>query len=337
MKHMISSPVFCLLSALILPATPLASQSATPARAAPSTQSQNPRTDQPRSPVGPRIDAETGTERLARESSASLWEDLQKKPESSKMDEALDPSNPFQMKNSVRLGFEFNNLANGEGNSTFLRAGGDFVVAPKMKLHADLPLAWSDLSHHNTDLGFGDLRLGWYYLAKDEPDARKLFQGFMPGVELVLPTGGATDGLGGDAGLLMPYVNLKMQAGETVTVYNVFRYVHSFSGYRAAGNPDINTPVAFKGKDTQLGKTVREIWWQIPITVKPKDMWVSWFTLTPDLAWNFHNTTRRSYRFDIEAGKNLKEDFAVSANLTLPLNNDNTIKWIFGVQAVLTF
>lgn len=337
MKHMISSPVICFLSSLILPVTALPAQSTASAAAPVSLQTHAPSALEYLPAGQPQIDAETGTERLARESSSSLWENLQKKPESSKMEEALDPSDPFQMKNSVRLGLEFDNLANGEGNSTFFRASGDFVLNPKMKLHADLPLAWSSLSHHNTDFGLGDLRLGWYYLAKNDPDPKKLFQGVMPGVELILPTGNATDGQGGDAGLLMPYFNFKMQAGERVTVYNIFRYVHSFSSYRAAGNPDINVPSAFKGKDTQLGTHVREIWWQIPVTVKPEDMFVSWFTLTADLAWNFHDKTRRSYRFDIEAGKTIKDDFAVSANLTLPLNNGNTINWIFGVQAVLSF
>lgn len=269
--------------------------------------------------------------------SSSMLTELQKKPETSKSAPPLDPTDPLQFTTHVRLGFEHNELGSGEGSNSFLRIQGNYAIDPKVMLHGEIPFGWSNLSHYSTGAGLGDLRFAIYYLAKNDPDERKLFQGVMPGFELLLPTGRATDGLGGDATLLIPYVDLRMRAGESVTVSNVLRYVHSTSKYRAAGNPDINVPSNSPGRDTQDAKTVREIWWQIPVSVKTQDMFLSWITLTPDFAWNFHNKTTRSYRLDFEAGKQLKEDFAISANFTIPLNDDNVIKWIFGIQAVLAF
>jgi hypothetical protein len=66
-------------------------------------------------------------------------------------------------------------------------------------------------------------------------------------------------------------------------------------------------------------------------------MFLSWITITPDLAWNFHDKTTHSYGLDFEVGKNFKDDFAAAANLTFPLNDGNVVNWTFGIQAILAF
>ncbi len=339
MMHKMSSSLLCLLtlSALAFPSTALAAND--PEDVLLDEDVRRDLASRPETFSSPELPAAAPSvlPDLRLSNSTSLLHELQKKPQTSKTDEPLDPTDPLQFMTSFRLGLEFNDLSNGEGSNGFLRLQGNMALNPKMLLHAELPLGWSNLSHTSSDAGIGDLRFAFYYLGKRESDSRKLIQGVMPGVELILPTGSATNGLGGDAGLLIPYLNLQMNVSETVTISNVLRYVHSFSRYRPAGNPDINVPTSSKGRNSQDGKTVREIWWQIPVTVKPEDMWLTWMTFTPDMAWNFQDNMTRSYRLDIEAGKTFKEDFSVAANLTLPLNSGNAINWIFGIQAILTF
>lgn len=244
---------------------------------------------------------------------------------------AQDPSDPTQVTFHVMHEFEWNKLAQNQGDQVA------YKISPFIPLklgeqsflaNVEVPLTYSgtDVLGHHT--GIGDTRLKLFWLIGTDGE---YLRAVVPSFDAIAPTGDDDRGLGGGAWILMPNVVFALQPTEKLSIYPFFRYVHS-DAPRSFLVPDSGIPVNPGGDVSDAVDDTRAFNLEVMNVFSLEDAVLDWVSVTPDYFQNF--TGKRGYTFQMkyDAGVGLTDSLFMITKFWHPVSGDVANDFTFGIS-----
>jgi len=244
-----------------------------------------------------------------------------------------NPSNPLQVKSHLDVFFQtYNFQENGRLSAT------RFIYNQHIKtrhlITADLPLLLTDYTGQETNIGLGDLKLKYMFIANTN-EGEGAYKTLALLLDIHTPTGNTEKGLGTGTFIFAPGISTKLMFTNRLNLYPKISYAFSMTDatYIAApiGSgilPDPNTDEDEKAKSSNLII-------EVPVVVEFINS-AGWLKVSPSYAYNFV-TNKSSTDFVGELGWMLNMNWGVSFESYVHAWGEQSIKSIFSLNMYFYF
>ena len=246
---------------------------------------------------------------------------------------------------------EWTNLTRDAGERFAVKFTYQRRLSARRSLSVEVPLVYTDLKGEPTETGLGDTQFKYFWLDFEKPVEGKIYQGFVPIFDALLPTGDEDRGLGGGAVVLKPGVVVRFKPSDRWSINPLFRYVISLDDYFVGGNPESPIPRPDNEPSPRsrfffpelpfladLVK-VRGFNIDIPFVYRPKNnRYLSFVAPKLEIFWsNSSDNSGTTVTFKLELGKRLNQQFGISGEVQLPVSGDTTFDSVMKVSGRLFF
>lgn len=246
-------------------------------------------------------------------------------------DAGADPSDPTQVTFHVVHEFEWNKLANNQGDTvaykvnTFIPLN---IGEQRFLASVEVPLTHAGTEVLGDHTGLGDIRMRYFWLIGTN---HHLVRAWAPSFDVIAPTGDENKGVGNGAWILMPNVVFALQPADNLSIYPFFRYVHS-DGPRPFLVPDEGIPAPFTGDADDESAKVRGFSMEVPIVFDLQDAIFDWISATPDYFQNFTGQRGHTFQMKYDVGMALSESLFFIFKFWHPVSGDVPNDFSIGIM-----
>lgn len=197
----------------------------------------------------------------------------------------------------------------------------------------DVPLIFSDYQGLSSKLGFGDIRLKYYFFPVRN-DSGKKFKSLGIGLEAFAPTGKEEDGLSRGDWVMLATAKAGFRLHPRWALYPVARYVFSFSETYSLNisAPPINLPEPIEEDELEKVSALHgefQVVFEIPTIA-------AYAKLTPQLLYDL-KTSAGSFSFFTMFGKMFNEKFGINLGFAVQVAGQRSFNtaWHIGIVSYL--
>ncbi len=222
-------------------------------------------------------------------------------------------------------------------------------LSARRRLSVEVPLVHTDLKGEPTETGLGDTRFKYFWLDFEKPVEGKVYQGFVPIFDALLPTGDEGRGLGGGAVVLRPGVVVRFKPSDRWSINPLFRYVVSLDDYFVGGNPEEPIPPPDEPPGPPVSRGLFDFFFPVvdvrgfnidtSFVYRPKNnRHLSFVVPKLEIFWSHSSdNSGTTVTFKLELGKRLNQQFGISGEVELPVSGDTTFDSVLKVTGRLFF
>ncbi|MDX1487427.1 MAG: hypothetical protein R3268_04450 [Acidiferrobacterales bacterium] len=261
---------------------------------------------------------------------------------------AAEPTKPPASRLDIQG--EWTHLAENKGDRYAVKFTYWRNLGARRRFNVEVPLVYVDFNGAPAETGVGDTWFKYYWLDFEKPTEEKVYQGFVPIFELLLPTGDEDKGLGGGAALVRPTLILKFRPSVQWSIDPLLRYVISLDDYFVGGNPD--SPIPSPDEDAtdrdgffpELGLfadlvKVRGFNIEVPfVRTLADNRHLSFVAIKAEI---FQSRSKdndgTTVTLKLELGKRLNDRSGISGEVQLPVQGDTTFDAVLKVTGNIFF
>lgn len=198
---------------------------------------------------------------------------------------------------------------------------------------AGIPLVFSDYQGLTPKLGFGDIRLKYYYFPHRDTTGKR-FHSLGIGIETFAPTGREADGLSRGDWVMLATAKAGIRLHPRWVIYPIARYVFSFAETYSLNisAPPVNLP---EHMDDDPGEIVSALQGEVQVTFQVPVI-AAYVKLTPQYLYDM-KTTSGSFSFFIMTGKMFTESFGIDLGFAAQIAGQRSFStaWHIGLVQYL--